>query len=405
MLRRSLIPFLTLLWSAPSEAQLHPSVFIMSSYSDNIYGTAARQSDLMTNTFVNLDVDLPAYGTLYYTGSASVFDENDDLFSHTHSVGAGYVPLVTESGALWLDAEVSTWLDHPNYGHYDYVQGDVRLQWVQLQPSWHPDVGYTLRYRAYPRASGYGFVEHLLSGTAEQSLAGFVAELDGDLGLRRYSSEIADPSDPPEDGNQSYVQLALSAEARRELSTDTSLRIRYRWLQDVLGRGADPYEEGDSIAIMAVREGLEFESAIESDSACVADMVLNLLQAGIDVHCLRDLTRGGLASALVEIAAAARLPIEIDETSIPVSDQVRGACEILGLDPHYVANEGRFIAFVPPDQVDAALQIIKSHPHGGQASRIGEVGQSKSGIVSARSPLRTCHIIDRLGGEHLPRIC
>ena len=159
------------------------------------------------------------------------------------------------------------------------------------------------------------------------------------------------------------------------------------------------------MAIMAVREGLEFESPIESDSSCVADMVLNLLEAGIHVHCLRDLTRGGLASALVEIAEAAQQPIEIDETSVPVSDHVRGACEILGLDPHYVANEGRFIAFVPPDQVDAALQIVRSHPHGAQSSRIGEVGESKSGIVTARSPLGTRRVINRLSGEQLPRIC
>ena len=159
------------------------------------------------------------------------------------------------------------------------------------------------------------------------------------------------------------------------------------------------------MAIMAVREGLEFESPIESDSGCVADMVLNLLEAGSHVHCLRDLTRGGLASALVEIAEAAQRPIEIDETSVPVSDHVRGACEILGLDPHYVANEGRFIAFVPPDQVDAALQIMQSHPHGAQSSRIGEVGQRKSGIVTARSPLGTRRVINRLSGEQLPRIC
>ena len=103
------------------------------------------------------------------------------------------------------------------------------------------------------------------------------------------------------------------------------------------------------MAVMAVREGIEFESAIESDSGCVAHMVLDLLEAGIQVHCLRDLTRGGLASALVEIAEAAHRPTEIDEAAVPVIDQVRGACEILGLDPHYVANEGRFIAFVPPD--------------------------------------------------------
>ena len=159
------------------------------------------------------------------------------------------------------------------------------------------------------------------------------------------------------------------------------------------------------MAIMAVREGLEFESAIESDSGCVAATVLNLLEEGVRVRCLRDLTRGGLASALVEIAEAARLPIEIEEGSIPVIDPVRGACEILGLDPHYVANEGRFIAFVPPGEADAALRIMRSHRDGGQASRIGEVGRTAPGIVTARSPLGTRRIIDRLSGEQLPRIC
>ena len=159
------------------------------------------------------------------------------------------------------------------------------------------------------------------------------------------------------------------------------------------------------MAIMAVREGLEFEPVIESDSGCVAPVVLDLLEAGIQVHCLRDLTRGGLASALVEIAEAASVPIEIDERSVPVIDRVRGACEILGLDPHYVANEGRFIAFVPPDQADAALRIMGPHRDGGQASRIGEVGRCGSGIVTARSPLGTRRVIDRLSGEQLPRIC
>lgn len=159
------------------------------------------------------------------------------------------------------------------------------------------------------------------------------------------------------------------------------------------------------MAIMAVREGLEFEPVIESDSGCVSPVVLDLLEAGIQVHCLRDLTRGGLASALVEIAEAAGLPIEIDERSVPVIDRVRGACEILGLDPHYVANEGRFIAFVPPEQADAALRIMGSHRSGGQASRIGEVGRSGLGIVTARSPLGTRRVIDRLSGEQLPRIC
>ena len=159
------------------------------------------------------------------------------------------------------------------------------------------------------------------------------------------------------------------------------------------------------MAVMAVREGLEFESPIESDSCCVAGMVRDLLDAGIQVHCLRDLTRGGLASALVEIAETTRLPIEIDESSVPVDDRVRGACEILGLDPQYVANEGRFIAFVPPDQAGAALHVMQSHRPGARASRIGEVGPRAPGIVTARSPLGTRRVIDRLSGEQLPRIC
>jgi len=159
------------------------------------------------------------------------------------------------------------------------------------------------------------------------------------------------------------------------------------------------------MAIMAVREGLQFESAITSDSCCVAPVVLNLLESGIQVHCLRDLTRGGLASALVEIAEAAGLSIEIDEAAVPVTDPVRGACEILGLDPYYVANEGRFIAIVPADQAEAALRTMNSHAPGEQSCRIGEVGQGEAGIVTAQSPHGTRRVIDRLSGEQLPRIC
>lgn len=159
------------------------------------------------------------------------------------------------------------------------------------------------------------------------------------------------------------------------------------------------------MAVMAVREGLEFESTIESDSCSVAGMVRDLLDAGIHVHCLRDLTRGGLATGLVEIAEATRLSIEIDESSVPVDDRVRGACELLGLDPQYVANEGRFLAFVPPDQAPSALRIMKSHRPGARASRIGAVGPRDPGIVTVRSPLGTRRVLDRLSGEQLPRIC
>jgi hydrogenase expression/formation protein HypE len=160
------------------------------------------------------------------------------------------------------------------------------------------------------------------------------------------------------------------------------------------------------MAIMAVREGLEFETTIKSDSASCSSLVLELLAAGLTIHCLRDLTRGGLASALNEIAIAAGITIQIKETAIPVREEVRGACEILGFDPLYVANEGKFITFLPETSLDQALKIIKSQ--NSEASIIGRVtGKStdKIGLVTMESSIGTTRIIDMLSGEQLPRIC
>ncbi len=154
------------------------------------------------------------------------------------------------------------------------------------------------------------------------------------------------------------------------------------------------------MAIMAVREGLAFESLIESDCAPIAAPVLALLDAGIHVHCLRDLTRGGLASGLCEIAETAHVHIQIEEMDVPVSENVRGACEILGLDPMYVANEGRFIAFIPPDEVKQALAIL-----GDQARCIGHVTSKDDHLVTLRSVIGATRIVDMLSGEQLPRIC
>lgn len=159
------------------------------------------------------------------------------------------------------------------------------------------------------------------------------------------------------------------------------------------------------IAIMAVREGLAFETAIESDTAPIADAVLALLAAGIEVHCLRDLTRGGLTSALVEIAETAALHIHIDESTIPVQAEVQGACELLGLDPFFVANEGRFAAFVAPADAERALAILREQPSGAQASIIGQVVATPAGLVTMRSRIGSNRILDRLSGEQLPRIC
>jgi hydrogenase expression/formation protein HypE len=158
------------------------------------------------------------------------------------------------------------------------------------------------------------------------------------------------------------------------------------------------------MAVMAVREGLEFECQIESDCAPLAASVLALLEAGITVHCLRDLTRGGLASALVEIAQTAHLNIHIVEKDVPVCEDVRGACEILGLDPLYVANEGRFVAFVPSDEADEVLTIL-----GAGARQIGVVSQADSldeeCFVTLTSTIGASRILDMLSGEQLPRIC
>jgi len=159
------------------------------------------------------------------------------------------------------------------------------------------------------------------------------------------------------------------------------------------------------MAIMAVREGLQFESAIESDSAPVADSVLELLRAGIEIHCLRDLTRGGLASALNEIAETARVRIEVAEKAVPVREDVHAACEMLGLDPLHVACEGRFIVFVAAKDAERALQIMRGHATGAGAAAIGKVIESASPLVTLKSAIGVNRILDTPSGEQLPRIC
>jgi hydrogenase expression/formation protein HypE len=159
------------------------------------------------------------------------------------------------------------------------------------------------------------------------------------------------------------------------------------------------------MAVMAAREGLAFESEIESDCAPVVGPVLSLIEAGVDVHCLRDLTRGGLASALVEIAETSGLHLGIDDMAIPVREDVRGACEILGLDPMYVANEGRFVAFVPAAEAVFALELLRAHDVSASAVVIGKVTAQPNGLVTLKSTIGATRIVDRLSGEQLPRIC
>ena len=166
------------------------------------------------------------------------------------------------------------------------------------------------------------------------------------------------------------------------------------------------------IAIMAQREGLEFETTLESDLAPVAAAVQALLEKGIEIHCLRDLTRGGLATTLNEIATTAQLDLQLDHT-IPITEAVEGACEILGLDPLYLANEGRFIAFVPADEADAAIAILQTYAPDSAlpAQQIGIVEAStlqtefSSGVVKQYTTIGGNRILDYRNVDQLPRIC
>jgi hydrogenase expression/formation protein HypE len=159
------------------------------------------------------------------------------------------------------------------------------------------------------------------------------------------------------------------------------------------------------IAVLAAREGLSFETTIESDCAPLLAPVLALLDAGLKLHCLRDLTRGGLASALVEIAEAADVSIEIAEGRVPVREDVRGACELLGFDPLYLANEGRFVVFLPADEAGRAVEVLRRLDPETQAAHVGDVRSAGETPVVMRTRYGGRRVIDMLSGEQLPRIC
>jgi hydrogenase expression/formation protein HypE len=159
------------------------------------------------------------------------------------------------------------------------------------------------------------------------------------------------------------------------------------------------------IAVMSVREGLDFETPIESDCASVQGLAAALLEGGVDVHCMRDPTRGGLASVLNEIATDAQVGVEAVEAAVPVAEGVAGACEMLGLDPLYVACEGRLVAFVPEEQAGKALALLQAARGGEGSVRIGTVTAEDPGTVYLRTALGTKRILDLLSGEQLPRIC
>jgi len=159
------------------------------------------------------------------------------------------------------------------------------------------------------------------------------------------------------------------------------------------------------MAIMSVREGLEFETALESDCAPLTDLVRAMLAAGPGIRGMRDPTRGGLASALNELAAASRVGVALREAAIPVRPAVRAACELLGLDPLYVASEGRLVAVVAADDADAVLAAMRAHPLGRDAALVGDVVAAHPGIVTLRSLVGGERVVTMLAGEQLPRIC
>ena len=159
------------------------------------------------------------------------------------------------------------------------------------------------------------------------------------------------------------------------------------------------------IAIMSVREGLEFETEIASDTAPLNNLVAAVFSATKDIHVLRDPTRGGVTSALAEIAEQARIGIHLEEERIPISEDVKGACELLGLDPLYVANEGKLLAIVPRPHAGAVLAALRADPLGREAAIIGEITTNHPGMITMKTRIGGTRVVDMLSGEQLPRIC
>lgn len=188
------------------------------------------------------------------------------------------------------------------------------------------------------------------------------------------------------------------------------------WIQPEVSMGIERVRAGDVIlingtigdhgmAIMSVRENLEFEAPIVSDTAALHDIVAEILTACPGIHMMRDPTRGGVAASLNEIATASRLGIELEEAHLPIRPVVQSACEILGLDPLLVANEGKFLTFVPEESADQVLNRMRSHPLGRDAQKIGRVVESHAGLVVVKTRYGANRVLPQPIGEQLPRIC
>jgi len=190
----------------------------------------------------------------------------------------------------------------------------------------------------------------------------------------------------------------------------------FGWAESRLQIGGEQAKPGDAviisgpvgnhgIAVAEARGNLGFSSQVCSDIAPLNHMVKALLDANLDVHVLRDPTRGGLATTLVEIARQSKVNIQLDEENIPVDKPVRKTCELLGLDPLYLANEGKLILILPAEQAEQALQVMHNSRYGGKAKLIGKVLEQSKGQVWLKTPFGTTRVLEMLAGEMLPRIC
>ena len=156
---------------------------------------------------------------------------------------------------------------------------------------------------------------------------------------------------------------------------------------------------------MSVREGLQFESQIKSDTAPLNGLVAEMLAVDKEIHCLRDATRGGLSAVLNELAVASKVGIEFEEKKVPVNPAVNAACEMLGLDPFYIANEGKLVAFVPEAMAEEMFSVMRANQYGQEAAIIGRVTKEHPGMVVAKTAIGSSRVVDLPAGELLPRIC
>ena len=168
----------------------------------------------------------------------------------------------------------------------------------------------------------------------------------------------------------------------------------------ITGRIAD-----HGVAVMSARSGLEFETSIKSDTTALHDLVDRIIHTATNIHVFRDPTRGGIASALNEISKAANIGMVLDENTIPVSEEAKAVCEILGLDPLYIANEGKLLVILPEEKTGDVLDAIRNHPLGKEAAVIGRVTSEHPGVVRMKTTIGSSRVIDMIAGEQLPRIC